>query len=169
MRQELTVKQVSVLVEIQSRCFCRQCVAILVGTLRQPGPCLCSKFGRKHRGTSGPPCQLGWLLREEAVHQGAAKARNRTETVTQHGVPGKASKNLIARARRRLGGCTGQARSRRERQALNRRTPHAASASIISASYTPSTPAPAPQHSSRKNKDKIARKMWPAQSEFALR
>ena len=50
------------------------------------------------------------------------RARNRTETVTQHGVPGKASKNLIARARRRLGGRTGRARSRREREALNRRT-----------------------------------------------
>ena len=34
----------------------------------------------------------------------------------QHGDPGKASKNLIARARRRLGGRTGQARSRRERR-----------------------------------------------------
>ena len=37
----------------------------------------------------------------------------------QHGVPGKASKHLIARARRQLGGRTGHARSRKEREALN--------------------------------------------------
>jgi len=50
----------------------------------------------------------------------------------QHGVPGKASKNLIARARRRLGGRTGgHARSRREREALNRRTRRAPPASPL--------------------------------------
>ena len=54
----------------------------------------------------------------------------------QHGDPGKASKNLIARARRRLGGCTGQARSRREREALNRRTRRAPPASPLSFQWT---------------------------------
>mmetsp|Transcript_23120 Transcript_23120/g.76033 ORF Transcript_23120/g.76033 Transcript_23120/m.76033 type:complete len:206 (-) Transcript_23120:786-1403(-) len=68
------------------------------------------------------------LLPPRRRPRGAYRSRKRTtpdpksHRVTQHGVPGKASKNLIARARRRLGGRTGQARSRREREALNRRT-----------------------------------------------
>ena len=66
----------------------------------------------------------------------------------QHGVPGKASKNLKSRA---LDAATRRPRrsgAQPEREG-GAQSLHAASASIISASYAPSTPAPAPVASVR--------------------